>query len=251
MLLRRPEQGDGFRALGAEVAVGDLAEPQTLGSATDGVDAIIHLAAFFRGATPDQARATNLEGTRHLAEATKPAGVRRFLFVSTNLVYGSGRDRPAREDDELVGIGGYPVSKIQAERLLSDLNRTGQLGLRVLRLAFVYGEGDPHLTDFLPRLVAWHPGKRIHMVHHADVARAIMLAIDNPHIDGRTYNVADDEPVSVAEILQLFGIQSSTDASGEPPDPWEGIVDTTRIKDELGFRPMYPSLHAARDADAL
>ena len=35
------------------------------------------------------------------------------------------------------------------------------------------------------------------------------------------------------------------------PDPWHGVVSTVRIRDELGFRPLYPSVWAARDAGAL
>jgi hypothetical protein len=34
-------------------------------------------------------------------------------------------------------------------------------------------------------------------------------------------------------------------------DPWHGIVDTTRIRLELGFRPYHPSVWSARDAGAL
>src|SRR5258705_3511068 len=33
-------------------------------------------------------------------------------------------------------------------------------------------------------------------------------------------------------------------------DPWEGVVSTLRIRDELGFRPIYPSVSTARDAGA-
>jgi hypothetical protein len=34
-------------------------------------------------------------------------------------------------------------------------------------------------------------------------------------------------------------------------DPWFGIVDTNRIRTELGFRPVYPTVLAASDAGAL
>jgi hypothetical protein len=36
-----------------------------------------------------------------------------------------------------------------------------------------------------------------------------------------------------------------------PDDPWFGIVSTERIRAELGFRPVYPTVYAARDAGAL
>ncbi|MER7003294.1 hypothetical protein ABT297_09630 [Dactylosporangium sp. NPDC000555] len=34
-------------------------------------------------------------------------------------------------------------------------------------------------------------------------------------------------------------------------DPWDGICDTSAIRRELGFRPIYPTLYTARDAGAL
>jgi nucleoside-diphosphate-sugar epimerase len=54
-----------------ELGEGDLLQPATLTHAARGVDAVVHCAAFFRGATPEQAHATNDLGTRHLAGAAR------------------------------------------------------------------------------------------------------------------------------------------------------------------------------------
>lgn len=54
---------------GIVLVEGDLMRPGTLDTAVRGVDAVVHCAAFFRGATPGQAHAINHQGTRHLAEA--------------------------------------------------------------------------------------------------------------------------------------------------------------------------------------
>lgn len=78
-----------------------------------------------------------------------------------------------------------------------------------------------------------------------------MLAASTPGIDGRIYNVADDAPISVAEMLQLHNTEISPEALQQEYDPWDMIVDTTRIRDELHFRPIYPSFYTARDAGAL
>jgi hypothetical protein len=39
--------------------------------------------------------------------------------------------------------------------------------------------------------------------------------------------------------------------NGQLDDPWFGIVSTRRIRTELGFRPLYPTVWTARDAGAL
>lgn len=266
ILVRNPEQGALLVRQGAllpqrgalppqtlSVAVGDLLRPETLAEAVAGIDAAVHLAAFFRGATPEEARTVNEDGTLNLAEAAMAAGVPRFVFTSTNLIYGPGRGRPATEADLPQPGGAYPVSKVAAERALLDLHRTRGLGLRILRLAFVYGDGDPHLTEGVQLwLRNWHPQKRLQLVHHADVARAVFLALDAPGIDGRIYNVADDEPATAAAIMQLMGQPVAADAADRPlDDPWEGIVSTARIQAELGFRPLYPTVHAAAAAGVL
>jgi nucleoside-diphosphate-sugar epimerase len=252
VLVRRAEQAESLRQRGAEVAIGDLLQPDTLAQAVAGVEAVVHLAAYFRGATPEEAQATNQDGTLALAQAALEAGVPRFVFVSTNLVYGPGRGRPAREDDTPQPAQAYPESKAAAEGALLQLHRTQGLGLRIMRLAFVYGEGDPHLAEIVGWLRAWNPAKRLHMIHHADVAQALMLALDTPGFDGRIYNVADDEPVTSAEILRFLTEPVAQEAEAPPlDDPWEGIVDTARIRNELGFRPRYPSFQAARAAGAL
>jgi nucleoside-diphosphate-sugar epimerase len=252
VLVRQAERAEFLRQRGAEVVIGDLLQPDTLAQAVAGVEAIVHLAAFFRGATPEEAQATNQDGTLALAQAALEAGVPRFVFVSTNLVYGPGQGRPAREDDTPQPVQAYPESKAAAEGALLQLHRTQGLGLRIMRLAFVYGEGDPHLAEIVGWLRAWNPAKRLHMVHHADVAQALMLALDTPGIDGRIYNVADDEPVTSAEILRFLNEPVAQETEATPlDDPWEGIVDTALIRNELGFRPRYTSFQTARDAGAL
>src|SRR3954470_20102864 len=82
-----------------ELAPGDLLDLDSLAAAVRGVDAVVHCAAFFRGATAEQAHRTNDLGTQQLANAARAASVERFVFTSTGLVYGPNGGRPAQEDD--------------------------------------------------------------------------------------------------------------------------------------------------------
>ncbi len=126
------------------------------------------------------------------------------------------------------------------------------MDVRVGRLAFVYGEGDPHLTQSLRWAGSWAAHQRLHMVHHADVAQGLLRLLYAAGADGRAYNIADDAPVTAVELHWLAGVEPPADAPGRPaPDPWSGVVDTRRIRDELGFRPLHPTVWTARDAGAL
>ncbi|NBD23028.1 NAD-dependent epimerase/dehydratase family protein [Paenibacillus glycinis] len=252
LLVRDAAKADWLHQQGAEVLEGDLLQPDDYVDALRGTDVVVHLAAQFRGADENTASIANIDGSIALAQAALEADVPRFIFSSTNHVYGSGEhSRPSREDDELKPAFPYPQSKADAEAALLRLHREQGLGLRILRLPFVYGEHDPHITEVLPLLRNWNPAKRMQMAHHADVSQALLLAASTPGIDGRIYNVADDAPISVAELLQLHNSEVSSEALQQDFDPWHLIVDTSRIRDELHYRPIYPSFYSARDAGAL
>jgi nucleoside-diphosphate-sugar epimerase len=233
----------GGEVAGAEAVVGDLREAASRRRALDGVDAVIHLAAAFRRVPDAEALAVNHEATVALA---REAGSRRFVYASTNLVYGAGRGRPAREDDTPAPAGAYPESKAAAEATLREL------GARIVRLAFVYGEGDPHLAESMMWARNWPAHQRLHLVHHADVAQGLLRALRTDGIDGATFNIADDAPVTAAELHVLNGEALADDAAERPlEDPWAGIVDNGAARRALGWRPIYPSVYTARDAGAL
>jgi nucleoside-diphosphate-sugar epimerase len=252
ILARDAGRAEPLRERGAEIVLGDLRDRDALDRAVEAVGAIVHLGAAFRGVEDDEAAAINQAATIELGRSALAAGVRRFLLASTNLVYGPGRGRPAREDDPPNPSHVYPATKAAAENALKELHREHGLGLRILRLAFVYGEGDPHLGESLMWARDWAAHKRLHLVHHADVAQALIRALRAEGVDGATFNAADDAPVSALEVLRLNSEPIPAGFADRPlEDPWEGIVDTTRIRRELGFRPFYPSLYTAKDAGAL
>lgn len=252
LLVRDAAKADWLQRQGADVVEGDLLQPDSYVDALRGTDAVVHLAAQFRGVDENTTRISNIDGSIALARAALMAEVPRFVFSSTNNVYGSGQhSRPNREDDEPRPAFPYPQSKVEAETALLRLHREQGLGVRILRLPFVYGDRDPHIAEFLPLLRNWNPAKRFSIVHHADVSQALMLAASTPGIDGRIYNVGDDAPISVAELLQLHHSEISPEALQQDFDPWDMVVDTTRIREELHYRPIYPSFYSARDAGAL
>jgi nucleoside-diphosphate-sugar epimerase len=252
MLVRQSERAQTLIDQGAVTIVGDLLQPETFTETLGRTDAIIHLAAFFRGATAEETKSVNLEGTLALAHAALQAGVTRFLFASTNLVYGPGHGELFREDSPTQPAAPYPETKAAAEQALMELHQTRKLDLRILRFAFVYGENDPHLTEGLQWFRKWNPQQQMHLIHHADVAQATILAMEAQGVDGQIYNVADDKPVTAAEIMQIFNEPIVEEAVTRTIDPaWQQIVDTRKIHEKLGFQPMYPTLQTAVNAGVL
>ncbi|MFI6942804.1 NAD-dependent epimerase/dehydratase family protein [Streptomyces sp. NPDC050418] len=253
VLVRDAARGERFAELGAQVVVGDLRDAEVLGKATAGADAVVNVAAAFRGVPDEEARAVNRDAAIELGRAAVASGVRRFVQVSTGLVYGQGRGRALVEEDETspggAMWGAYPESKWEAEKALGALE--GLDDLRIGRLPFVYGDGDPHLSDAVQWVPHWNALQRLHMGHHADVAQGLQRLLYTPGASG-VYNIADDAPVTTVDLFQLNGLPVPPEAyDKELTDAWAGIMSTARIRHELGYRPLFPSVWTAKDAGAL
>lgn len=253
LLPRLVDAGHTVRALvrrdldlpaGATAVRGDLDDPASLAPALDGIEAVVHLAALFR--TQDEAAIwrANLDGTRHLIAAARAhAPGARLVMASTSNVYDDDSPRPGRESDACAPAAAYPASKLAAEALLRDSGLTWS----VLRLPFVYGDGDGHL-EMMPAMAprfALHPAHTYSVGHHRDVMTAVALALTGA-TDGRIVNIADDRPVTVYEMAELAG--APIDGSAEPlTNPWSGRMDPSLAR-QLGFRPTVPTIYdAARD----
>jgi UDP-glucose 4-epimerase len=246
-LVRDPKRAADLLEARIELAQGDLLEAGSLAAAVRGVDAVVHCAAFFRGATPEQARAINDVGTQHLANAARAASVKRFIFTSTGLVYGAKGGRVANEDEPCEPTAAYPASKLAAERFLFAMEG---LDVRVLRLPFVYGDGDPHIAEAVPMMRGFPPAHRMSIGHHVDVAQAVARLLDAPSPPHRIYNVVDDEAPDLATLFASVGAPPPDGSNAEAARAFDVLLDGRRIREELGFKPTFPRLADAIAARA-
>jgi nucleoside-diphosphate-sugar epimerase len=246
-LVRDPERAASLREH-VEIVKGDLLDPHSLHAAVRGLDAVVHCAAFFRGATAEQAHQTNDLGTQHLAAAARAASVKRFVFTSTGLVYGPNGGGLANEDHPCAPVAGYPASKLAAETALFAVE---DLDVRVLRLPFVYGDGDPHIEEVVPMMRTFPPKQRMSIGHHADVGQAVERILDAPTPTYRVYNVVDDEAPDLATLFASVGAPPPDGSNAAAARTFEVLMDGRRIRDDLGFRPAYPRLKDAMAAKAM
>jgi nucleoside-diphosphate-sugar epimerase len=233
-LVRDPKRAADLREAHIALVEGDLLEVDSLAAAVRGVDAVVHCAAFFRGATPEQAHAVNDLGTQHLANAARAASVQRFIFTSTGLVYGGTGGRLAREDDSCAPTAAYPVSKLTAERFLLGIEG---LDVRVLRLPFIYGDGDPHIEEAVPMMRGFPPAQRLSIAHHADVAQAVARLLDAPSPTYRIYNLTDDEAPDLATLFATVGAPPPDGSNAQHAAAFDVLLDGRRLREDLGFEP--------------
>ncbi len=232
---------------GVARAEGDLLVPESLKFALEGITAVVHFAAVFRTTDEAEIWRANLDGTRHLITAVKEQSPQaRFIMASTSLVYSNDTVRPGLEDDRVAPTLAYPASKVAAEKELRDSG----LNWSILRLGFVYGDGDEHLASIPKQAPAhkMHPAQTFSMIHQRDVAEAVKLALTGA-VDGQIVNVTDDAPTSLYEMARIIG--ATMDPSNDPlPNPWMGRMDGSKLR-SLGFRPTIATVYQAAEAGIL
>ena len=97
-----------------------------------------------------------------------------------------------------------------------------------------------------------HPANRLQMAHHADIAQGVLLALRAEGITGEVFNIADDSAATLAEIYRYMGRELTPEMTERTvKDPWFGIVENTKARRVLGFRPLYPTMWQAVDAGTM
>jgi nucleoside-diphosphate-sugar epimerase len=247
-LVRSTESAVFIKSNGAKLIIGDLLDTESLKAAIKNIDVVIHLATFYKDATEDQSRMANIDATEILAKTAIENGVKNFIFTSSNRVYGSNRGKLVSEIDDIQPAGNrFAIAKAEVENLLLKVFENSTTTLCILRLSLAYGDSDTHLKETIQSLNGWSPAQRMQMVHHADIAQAVKLSIAQ-NANG-IFNVTDDAPLSISELRFLHQV---ADTPYNPiDDPWEMIVSNRKIREQLGFRPYYPTFYSAHDAGTL
>ncbi len=204
-------RAESLRAEGVTIVPGDVTDPSSLERACQGVEVVYHLAALYREAGhPASAYwAVNVEGTRHLLEAARAAGVRRVVHCSTGGVHGHVTDPPANEDAPFAPGDVYQRTKLEGERLAADFGRRGSIEVVIVRPIGIYGPGD---TRFL-KLFRGIARRRFpmlgdgrvyyHLTYIDDLVEGLRLCGEHPEAAGRTYLLAGPEYTTLAELVSL------------------------------------------------
>lgn len=232
------------------VVQGDILRLDQLLAATEGVDGVIHLAAFMTlsmDRDPWAGVDVNIRGVQNVLEACRANKVAKLVFSSSNAVYGYG---PGVKGDLVEGTpfhsAGAPpaailygASKIIGEQLCRDAHRRHGQHYVVLRYSTVYGERQHYRAANALYIVETHDavkrGERPkvigdgsetkHFVYVGDLARANCRALETDATD-IAVNASGPEPVTTLELVKMVA-----ELSGQPDlEPERAAAESGKVR---------------------
>jgi dTDP-glucose 4,6-dehydratase len=236
---------------------GDIAEAADIEKAfTDGVDIVVNFAAESHVdrsiLDPDAFIRTNISGTYMLLEMARKRGVRKFMQVSTDEVYGSLSEGKFREDTPLAPNSPYSASKASADLLAMAYYKTFKTPVVITRCSNNYGPYQfPEklipllITNALGDLELPIYGDGLNVrdwIHVEDHCEAIAMVLEKGEA-GNVYNVGSDNERTNIEIVKvILDILAKPHSlikyvKDRPGHDRRYAIDNTKIRNSLGFQP--------------
>lgn len=243
------------------------------------IDAVIHFAAnSLVGESmenPAKYYFNNVEGSLHLLEAMRGAGVDKIVFSSTAAVYGEPESVPIREDSNLHPTNVYGRTKLVIEGMLADYDMAYDMRYAALRYFNAAGAspsrdiGEDHSPEshLIPLVLKTAQGVRKQVaifgtdyptedgtcvrdyVHVCDLATAHVLALKHLLNGGasRVYNLGSENGFSVRQIIDsakaVTGIDFTVvEEARRAGDPAVLIASSEKIRSELGWVPAHSTV---------
>lgn len=196
---------------------------------------------------PMEYMSVNVQGTVHVLECARCAGVGKVIYAASSSCYGLA-DVPTREDHPIDPRYPYALSKYQGEQAAFHWHRVYGLAVNSVRIFNAYGTRvrtsgayGAVFGVFLRQKLAGKPftvvgdgTQRRDFVHARDVARAFLAAAETGCV-GRAYNLGTGDPQSVNRLVELLEgpVVHVPKRPGEPDCTW---ADIGRITSELGWK---------------
>ena len=252
-----------------EFVQGDIADRELMDKLVANTDLVVHFAAESHVDNslddPSPFITSNIIGTFSILEAVRKHG-KRLHHISTDEVFGDLElDSPEkfREDTPYDPSSPYSASKAASDHLVRAWIRSFDVQATLSNCANNYGPYH-HVEKFLPRQITniltgqrpklYGAGVNVREWTHVDDHNAAVLLILEKGKIGETYLIGSGEERQnkdvLTELLEVMG--QPADAYDFVPDrPGHDLryaIDSTKIRNELGWAPQYKTLREGLEA---
>lgn len=198
---------------------------------------------------------TNVIGNLRFFQQLKDYPVKKIIYSSSGgTIYGQPQILPIPETHPNTPISSYAITKLTIEKYLYYFKYHSDLDFVSLRYSNVYGPGqDPHgllgaVTIFLNQISENQPvnvfgdGSIIRdYIYIDDAVRANLFSVEK-ETKSNVYNVGTGIGVSITELIQMIKEVTGKNITITHFEKRKGDVDTnvldiSRIKEEIGWRP--------------
>jgi UDP-glucose 4-epimerase len=206
----------------AQLVIGSVEDESLVRELVGQASVVFHLAARNIIASTKDPRndfATNIGGTLNVLLAARESKVDRVVYSGSTSIYGNPRSIPINEDDAIVPLSPYAVSKLGGENYCVAFYESYRLPVSVVRYSNVFGLGqrpdNPYcgvIAKFFASAYAGEP-LQVHgdgqqtrdFTYIDDAADATLLAAIQPRAEGEVFNVGTGIETSVNELARLIG----------------------------------------------
>jgi UDP-glucuronate 4-epimerase len=220
------------------------------------IDAVVHLAAK-AGVRPSienplSYQRANVIGLQNMLEFAKIKGIKQFVFASSSSVYGINDHYPWKEEEKLMPISPYAMTKLSGEMLGHVYNKLFGIRFIALRFFTVYGPGqrpDLAIHKFTKNIVAGRPISMFgdgstsrDYTYVEDTVQGITGAIHYDKTDFEIINLGNRYTISLKELIEsiesITGKKAIIDHQPDQPgDVPKTYADIEKAKNLLGYDP--------------
>lgn len=216
-------------------------------------DIIIHMASFPRqkvvNANPQLGATTMVGGLLNLCESSKKYGIKKFIYISSSMVYGDFTD-DVTEDAICNPQGQYGIMKLSGEHLVKDYTRRKCFTHTIIRPSAVYGPLDVEdrvIAKFM--LTAMRggtlnvngAGETLDFTYVEDAADGIVAAALSDNTNNKTYNITKSHSRTLLDAAQLavkiVGKGTINVRDRDLDFPSRGALNIDAARKDFGYNP--------------
>ena len=242
----------------ATVHIGDILDADRVSEVMGSMrpEVVIHLASIpvagIANSDPSGTATQMVTGTSILLEAATAHDVRRFVYVSSSMVYGDFETNPAPEDHPTKCRDIYGNLKLASERMTQAFGINHEMDCVVVRPMSVYGptgNEDFVITKFVRAALSGAPlningeGTSLDLTYVEDAARGIALAATRSEATGDVFNITAGRSRTLVEVADILA-QHLEDVRVEIKErrthyPKRGGLDISKARAKLGYEPRH------------